>query len=225
MKAIGYIRVSTQGQADDGVSLEAQQAKIEAWCLTNDYELVEVFKDAGVSGAADIDKRVGIMAALDAAKDKEVGVLVVMKRDRLARDYMIAGMAQRLFEKQNVSVVAADGGGNGDNPEDMLLRGIQDVFAQYERMLIKTRTKVALAHKKSKGERIGTIPFGYQVAGDGKTLIEHEAEQSILSDIRELREAGYTLQAIADQLNADGVLTRRGSEWRHQYISNLLKAA
>ena len=64
-KAIGYIRVSTQGQADEGVSLEAQRAKIRAWCELNDAELVAVFEDAGLSGAS-MKGREGLDAALKA---------------------------------------------------------------------------------------------------------------------------------------------------------------
>ena len=62
-KAIGYIRVSTQDQAQEGVSLESQRAKIAAWCAVNDYELVAVFKDAGISGAT-MDRREGLQLSL-----------------------------------------------------------------------------------------------------------------------------------------------------------------
>ena len=58
-KAIGYVRVSTEGQATEGVSLEAQRAKIAAWCAVNDYELVAIFEDAGLSGAR-MDRREGL---------------------------------------------------------------------------------------------------------------------------------------------------------------------
>ena len=64
-KAIGYIRVSTQGQADEGVSLDAQRAKIEAWCSLNDAELVAVFEDKGLSGGS-MAGRDGLAAALKA---------------------------------------------------------------------------------------------------------------------------------------------------------------
>jgi site-specific DNA recombinase len=225
MKAIGYIRVSTQGQVDDGVSLEAQKSRIEAWCLANNYELAGVFSDRGISGAVDIDKRPGLLSALDAAKSHKADSLIMVKRDRLARDTLVAGMVERLFSKLGTKVITTDGAGNGDNPEDVLLRGIQDVFAQYERMLITFRTKAALAHKKAKGERVGTIPYGFSVADDGIVLVEDIQEQSILKDIQSLRRDGYKLREIAEELNNQGLLTRRGSEWRVQYIHNLLRAA
>ena len=62
-KAIGYIRVSTQQQAEEGVSLEAQRAKIEAWCVINDYELTNVYCDSGISGTK--SDRPELLAALE----------------------------------------------------------------------------------------------------------------------------------------------------------------
>ena len=81
-KAIGYIRVSTQGQADEGVSLAAQRAKIEAWCSLNDAELVAVFEDAGISGAS-MNGREGLHAALKATTKGMA--LVTYSISRLAR--------------------------------------------------------------------------------------------------------------------------------------------
>ncbi len=74
-------------------------------------------------------------------------MLLVAKRDRLARDVVVAAMVDRLAERHGARVLAADGTGNGDGPEAMLMRGIVDVFAQYERALIRARTKAALAVK------------------------------------------------------------------------------
>ena len=99
------------------------------------------------------------------------------------------------------------------------------VLNEFERDQVSERTKAALAHKKSKGERIGTVPYGYSVADNGIALVENIQEQTILKDIQALRRDGYKLREITEQLNNQGLLTRRGSEWRVQYIHNLLKAA
>ena len=71
MKAIGYIRVSTERQADEGVSLEAQKARIAAWCAANEYELVAVHVDAGISGKS-MDKRQGLQQAMATIKNVPV---------------------------------------------------------------------------------------------------------------------------------------------------------
>lgn len=220
-KAIGYIRVSTEQQAGEGVSLEAQRAKVESWCRANGFELVAVEADAGISGGAELDKRPGLLRALDAVRRCKAEVLVVVKRDRLARDYMLAGMAERLVAKAGAKVVATDGGGNGDAPEDMLMRGIQDVFAQYERLLIKFRTKVALAHKKAKGEKYAPVPFGFREV-EGR-LVEVEAEARVVAHILRQRQAGRTLVEIADELNTQGIQGKRGGRWYASTVRYLIQ--
>lgn len=219
-KAIGYIRVSTDQQAEEGVSLDAQKARISAWCAANDYELVAVFDDA-VSGGAEIDKRRGLLLALDAVKAHKAVALVVFKRDRLARDVMNAAMIERLVSKVGAKVVATDGGGNGDAPEDFLLRGIQDVFAQYERMLIRFRTKAALAHKKANNEKYAPVPFGYREALD-KRLEVVAAEADLVAQIVKQRESGRTLQAIANDMNQRGVVGKQGGKWYPSTVKVIL---
>ena len=97
-------------------------------------------------------------------------VLVAVKRDRLARDTLHAAMIERLAERAGAHVLTCDGAGEGDSPEAQMLRGIMDVFAQYERAVIRARTKAALAHKRANGERTSLhAPYGFQIAADGKT--------------------------------------------------------
>lgn len=220
MKAIGYTRVSTQEQE---LSPEAQTVALTHWCEANSAVLVDTFHDHGISGSATIDRRPGFLAALEAAKTCGADILLIAKRDRLARDVIIAATAEQLARKAGVSIVTADGAGNGDDPNAWLFRTILDAMAQYERALIRQRTKAALAVKKARGERVGTIPYGYRLAEDSKTLLALPAEQAVLARIRVLRRQGYSMQHIADELNADGLLTRKGTPWRQQYIDALLK--
>src|SRR5205807_1756391 len=81
---------------------------------------------------------------------------------------------------------------------------------------IGERTRDAMAHKKAHGQRVGTVPFGFQLAADGRMLDPNEIEQRALGIVRELRAGGFTLQQIADELNRQGQQTRRGGAWRHQ---------
>jgi len=89
----------------------------------------------------------------------------------------------------------------------------------------KALTKAALAVKKARGERVGTVAFGCRVADDGKTLIAYQPEQTIIAKVHELRRADYTLRAIADELNRQGFKTRKGTAWQFQYIANVMKMA
>ena len=217
-KVVGYLRVSTE---DQNLGPEAQRAALERWCAANGATLVAVHVDHGVSGAAPLDKRLALMAALDSLATHGAGVLLVAKRDRLARDTMLAAMVERLAERHGARILTADGVGNGEGPEAMLMRGMVDLFAQYERALIRSRTKAALAVKKSKGERTGEVPFGYQAAVDGIHLEENPAEQTILATVRELRAAGLSIRAIAERLNVDGA-PARDARWHATTVANVL---
>ncbi|MBN1961710.1 MAG: recombinase family protein [Deltaproteobacteria bacterium] len=168
-KAIGYIRVSTEEQH---LGPEAQRDAMKKWCKANNKIFVAVFSDLGISGGAPIDKRPGLISAIESLKEQQAGILLVAKRDRLARDVVIAAMIERLAERTGAKVLTTDGTGNGDSPEAMLLRGIVDVFAQYERALIRSRTKAGLAVKKNRNERRGGLPFGFRLAGDGLLLTQ-----------------------------------------------------
>lgn len=98
------------------------------------------------------------------------------------------------------------------------------VLAEFERDLVSERTTAALAHKASRGERVGEIPFGWTLGADGVTLAENPAEQAILADIHALRADGWTYRAIAAELTGRGVLTKKSNaKWTHQAVASILK--
>lgn len=220
LRVVGYVRVSTE---DQSLGPEAQRAALEAWCHTHGAELTAVHQDLGVSGATPLEKRPALLAALDDLRARAAGVLLVAKRDRLARDVVGAAMIERLTERQGSKVLTADGIGNGDSPEAQLLRGMVDVFAQYERALIRTRTRAALAVKKGKGERVGRIPYGWRLASDGLHLIEDETEQSIIRVVHRLRDAGHSFAEIEAELERQGIVGRSGKRIGHSQAHRILQ--
>jgi len=217
-KAVGYLRVSTEEQ---NLGPEAQREQLARWAQSNGVELVAVFEDLGISGGAPLDKRPGLLAALDALAEERAGVLLVAKRDRLARDIVAAAMIERLAERNGGRVLSADGASDGDGPEAELRRGIQDLFNQYERAIIRARTKAALAVKKAKGERVGSVPFGYQLTADGIHLEPHPEEQKTIRKIRRLRANGAKLREIVSHLNGNGARPR-GRRWHMTTVHRLL---
>ncbi len=219
---VGYLRASTDRQ---DLSPDAQRAALSRWCEAKGARLVSVHEDVGVSGAAPLDKRPGLLAALEAVAVHGAGVLLVAKRDRLARDVVVAAMVERLAERHGARVLAADGTGNGDGPEAALLRGIVDVFSQYERALIRARTKAALAVKRSRGERVGSVPYGFRLAADGVHVEAHPEEAAVVARVRALRAEGRTLRDIAADLDSAGVAPRGGGRWHPQSVSNIARAA
>jgi len=216
--AVAYIRVSTDEQH---LGPEAQRAAIEAWADRQGVQVVAWHVDHGVSGAAPLDKRPGLAAALD---DLQAGAdLVVAKRDRLARDTLAAAMLERLVERAGARIVAADGVGNGDGPEARLMRRMVDAFAEYEREIIRARTRSAMAAKARRGERVGGVPVGYRVSADGVTLERDPAEFRIVAAVLQARRAGMTLRAISDELTAAGYTTRKGGKISHTQVRRILQ--
>jgi DNA invertase Pin-like site-specific DNA recombinase len=114
-----------------------------------------------------------------------------------------------LARKAGATIVTADGVSTEDTPEGMLMRMIQDVFASYERAVIRSRTKAALAVKRARGERLGgDVPIGYR--SDGPRLVPCETEQAVLGRVREMRGRGLSIARVAAILNAEGVTVRGG---------------
>jgi DNA invertase Pin-like site-specific DNA recombinase len=217
--ATAYLRVSTE---DQRLGPEAQRAAIDVWAAREGVRIVSWHIDDGISGGAPLDKRPGLLGALDAAKTLGAGLLVVAKRDRLARDVMVAAMVERLAERDGTRIVSADGTGNAEGPEGQLMRGMVDLFAQYERALIKARTKAALAVKKARGERVGQIPYGKRL-GENGVLEDEPLEQEIIKQIISQRTAGASVQNIAQTLNSSNV-PARGRRWHPTSIARLLSA-
>jgi DNA invertase Pin-like site-specific DNA recombinase len=223
MRAIGYIRVSTDKQADRGVSLEAQSEKVRAMAVVQGAELAEVIVDAGES-AKSLD-RPGMARLLAMVDSKAVDVVIIAKLDRLTRSVKDLAELLERFTRRGVSLVSVAESLDTGTAAGRLVLNIMTAVSQWEREAIGERTRDAMSHKKANGERVGTIPFGFRMADDGSSLEEDPSEQDILGRIRGLKAAGHTLREIADELNRQGYTTRRGTAWRFQYVAAALKAA
>jgi DNA invertase Pin-like site-specific DNA recombinase len=221
--AIGYVRVSTDSQAESGAGLAAQRHAIEAFAKRQGLVITAWHEDAGVSGAAGIESRPGLMAAIAGLGRGDV--LLVAKRDRIARDTLTALTIERTVSRRKAAIMSADGIGNGDGAADQFMRSVLDAAAAFERDLIKARTKAALAAKRQAGERTGQIPFGWSLGDDGR-LVEVEAEQRVLDNIKACRAAGMSLRQIANVLTEANVPTKAGrGTWSHNTIDSILKRA
>ena len=203
--AVGYVRVSTDEQS---LGPDAQRAAIEKWAQARGVRVAAMFEDHGISGGAPAEKRPGLLAALAALRENGAGLLVAAKRDRIARDTVIAAMVEQAAGRAGATLTTADGSSDGAGPEGQLMRGIVDVFAAYERGVIKSRTRAALAVKRSRGERTGQVPYGYALAADGVHLEENPAEQAIIGQIRTMRAAGLSLRAVTAECERRGLASR-----------------
>ncbi|KAA0240726.1 recombinase family protein [bacterium] len=206
--AVAYLRVSSGQQADSRLGLEGQRATIQRWADARGVQLVAWAEDAGLSGAVALEKRPGLMEALAALRLHRAGVLVVDKRDRIARDVVLAAMAERLVEREHARLFSAAGEGEGDEPGAVLMRHMIDAFAEYERALIGARTSSALKAKVARGERLGAARVGERLVGGSYEPEEKEA--ALVRRVMELRGQGRTFRAIRAQLVAEGFRGRQG---------------
>ena len=219
--AIGYIRVSTDEQK---LGPEAQRMAIEAWAAREGVSVLAWHVDTGVSGGSDLADRPALVAALGELRARRAGVVVIAKRDRLARDVAVAATVERAVKACGAKVLSADGAGNGDDPAAQFMRTLLDGAAAYERALIRARTKAALQAKRAKGERAGAVPFGFTADVEGR-LVPNEAEQSVITLIRSHRAAGVPLRAIVAELARAGILARTGRPLQLTQVARIAKVA
>lgn len=214
--AIAYTRVSTD---DQQLGPDAQRAAIEAWAARERISIEAWHTDHGVSGAAALDRRPGLMAAL--ADLRRGSVLVAAKRCRLARDVVAAATIERLVAKAGASVSTADGVGAGGGPEAALLRTMVDAFAAYERAVIRSRTSAALRAKRARGEATGgTARYGeLHLAG---RVHDNTDELEAVARIAELHEQGLGCRRIAAALDAEG-FPCRGKAWRPGTVAKIVR--
>lgn len=223
MKVIGYLRVSTEEQQ---LGLRAQEDACREYAKKMGYEIHAFFQDE-ICGAVNLEDRDGLMTALGLLKKEDI--LLVAKRDRLARDKNFIAMIEMTVKKKKAKIISAAGEGTESEDENdiasFILRSVTDMFAQVERLLIKSRTKAALQAKKARGERVGHIPFGYKLAVDGIHIETCELEQNILKQIKDLRAEGFSIRAIAEEMNYREAFNRGESLWNHASVHRILKAA
>lgn len=212
--AIGYVRVSTDEQK---LSPDAQERTLREWCAARKIALLEVHYDRGVSGGLPIDERPGLMDAVAAVERTGAGVFVVAKRDRMARNVLEAALLERLLDKTSCRAFSCAGEGtDAEDPNDpmaFMVKGLFDLLAQWERLTIKQRTKVAMNELRRKGKCLGSAPYGYRAVGKRKhgedtTLVPEINEQRAITNAKAWRERGFSYREIGRLLLDAGFYPR-----------------
>lgn len=217
--AVGYIRVSTEGQAQDGVSLDAQRAKIEAWCALNDYALSAVHVDAGISGKS-ADNRPGLQAALSDCR--KGSALVVYSLSRLARSTRDTLEVSDRLSKTGADLVSLSEKIDTTSAAGKMVFRMLAVLAEFERDQISERTSGAMQHKKSQGERVGAVPYGFYLDANGIDLHPDPVEQDVIRQARELHKSGLSLRKIAAELQRRGFNARNGAVFQATQIQRMV---
>lgn len=223
---VAYARVSTIEQAQEGVSLEAQERRLRAWAEAHEAELVDVVVDEGAS-AKTLD-RPGLRRVLEALREGAATGLVVCKLDRLTRSTRdLLGLVDDLFQRQNLRLVSIAESVDTTTAAGRLVLTVLGALATWERETIGERTAEALAHLRSKGVRVGRAAYGWRYSSDideeGRRVVVPVAEeQDVIARARQLRQSGLTLRGIADRLGAEGLKTKRGGRWHAKTVRSLI---
>lgn len=200
MKAIGYIRVSTDEQASEGVSLGMQIAKIKTYCDLHDLTLVGIYGDPGISGK-NMSARPGIQTVMGLVDAGKVDAVVVYKLDRLGRNTMDVLTAVERCEKVGASLHSITEQLDTRSAIGRFVVRTLASIAEMERDQVSDRTKAALAHKKANGERLGRPGFGTKVV-NGELVTDSDA-QATIDRVKEMRASGMTVRAIAAATGLD----------------------
>lgn len=225
-KVIGYIRVSTDLQAEAGVSLEAQEERLRAYAVATGLELVEVVVDAV---SAKTLERPGLRRVFELLErqcgDLRAEGVLVAKLDRLTRSVRdLAELLERYFSDTARTPRALLSIGDSIDTRSAAGRLTLNVLAsvaQWEREAIAERTRDALAHKAERGELVGAVPYGKRLASDGVRLEPCPEEFEVLEEARRLRAGGASLRAIGAELLRLGHAPRRGGVWAPTQIARM----
>src|SRR5258705_2678070 len=221
-RTIAYLRVSTDKQADRGVSLDAQRAKLKTYADLYELDLVGVIVDAGIS-AKTLD-RPGLQRALGMLKAGEAEALLVVKLDRLTRSVRDLGhLVERYFAPGKAALLSVGEQIDTRSAAGRLVLNVLASVSQWEREAIGERTSAALKHKASQGEYTGgDVPYGFRLAPCGERLKPDPREQALLAQARRLRNKGLSLRAVARELVARGFRTRTGGPFAPVQVQRML---
>lgn len=225
--AIGYIRVSSVEQAQEGVSLDVQKEKLRGYCKVHRIQLIDIKSDEGISGGT-ID-RPGLQAALRCLERGQANTLIVTKLDRLTRSVKdLCALVDRFFSHENYHLLSLCGMINTHTAAGRMMMLNLANYAQFERELVRERTQEAMQHLKAQGVRVGKAPFGYlhshELDAHGRRLlVKSPAEMEILRYIVSLFGQGHNLSEIARMLNKQGKPSKQGKRWYSRVVGQILE--
>jgi site-specific DNA recombinase len=219
MNGISYRRVSTEDQAKHGVSLENQAERIRAYVEYKGIKLVAEIEDSGVSGG--INKaREGFIDLLNRVEQGGIDVIVLYSLERLSRDMLTLLALERLLDEHDVELHTVEGQIDTSSPDGFMSFAMRAFLGEMERRQVKYRTKKAMEHKKSQGQVVGAIPYGFE--RQGNDLIPNLTEQVVIKTANTMYHAGGRLVDIVAHLNSQGINTREGRPWIATQVKRLI---
>lgn len=223
-KIIGYCRVSTENQKDEG-TIDIQRHALKEYADANGYDLVKVFEDEGVSGG--LEDRAGLAELFNFLEDeasKDTEAVLIFKLDRLARDLIIQENLIKDFEKRGIRLISTkETDLDSKEPTRVFIRQVLGGVSQYEKGLIAMRLTAGRKSKiKFKNKYAGGgVALGYETID--RDLVINEKQAETIRQIFKMKRYGKKgLREIARTLNEQGVATARGGEWHAGTIKYIL---
>ncbi|MDQ0494820.1 recombinase family protein [Paenibacillus brasilensis] len=233
MNVIGYVRVSTQGQAKDGYSLSYQQDEIRSYCQEQGWNLLHIFTDEGISGAK-IDEdtlevdRIGFQDMLSALSTQTIDAVVVLNTSRLWRSDIVKVLVHREFKKHGVDVRSIEQPTYSiykKDPSDFLINGLMELLDAYQRLEISMKLSRGRNKKAQQGGYAGgRVAFGYKAKKGQKAIEINLDEATAVQRLFELKELfpDWSLSQLAYQMNDDGFTTQQGKKFTKVQIKRIL---
>ena len=223
LKAVGYVRVSTAGQAISGLSLEAQREAIASYAKLHGLELVVIKADEGRS-AKTVSGRPALQEALRMIRRRQAGVLVVCKLDRLARSLKDALAIAEQLDRCQADMVSLAERIDTSSAMGRFFFQVMGALAELERGIVAERTSTAMRVKQAKGEYTGgNVPYGYALDTDGIHLTADRRQQKVIRRVVKLHGTGLSLRSIARDLTASGLPAPLGGRrWNFLTVKRIL---
>lgn len=239
-RTVAYVRVSTERQATQGVSLEAQVSKLQAYAQLYDLEIVETITDAGLS-ASTLD-RPGLQRALGMLTTGAADAILVVKLDRLTRSVAdLAELIETYFAAGKLALLSVGEQIDTRSAAGRLVLNVLASVSQWEREAIGERTSTAMQHKLAAGEYIGgPPPYGKKLSACGRTadacrkaggcdaagphglLLDVATELAVIAAARELRATGLALHKVGKALAVRGFLSRKGKTFAAGQVQRMV---
>lgn len=235
MRVVGYVRVSTDKQAEEGLGLEVQERAVRAWARAHGHRLVALVRDEGLSGSAGVVDRPGLAEAIGMLRarggsGRRAEGLVVARLDRLARDLVLQEQLLAEVWRMGGQVFSTIGGeaaylqNDPSDPSRALIRHVLGAVAQYERSIIRLRLMAGRQRKAEQGGFIGGRPAYGRRVEDGELCADVD-EQETLRRLVQLRREGYSLRRAGEVLMVEGHRPRSAQRWHPKVLATMLDRA
>ena len=219
-KVIGYVRVSSEIQKRKNNSIPLQKKKIKEYCSLNDFELIDVYEDDGVSGMS-IDKRNGFKSMVEFMKENKIDGIVVWSLSRLGRKMKDVVEFMDFLKSNNIGFFSIKENLSNDDKIGSLIMNILSSINEFEVEVIRERIKDVKRNKKENGEVYGRMMYGYDNV-NGK-MIENKEEKRIIRRVKNFRSRGWSWRKISNRLNDEGIKSKEDKIWYDGSLYNMMR--